>query len=82
MADDSEGTRNKHSDLQDAAKKLGRRGGRIGGPARARKLTAERRKEIGKLGAEARWKGHKKDDDGKKGDGGDKKKGKGKTKGK
>ena len=34
---------------------LGRLGGQKGGPARAMKLTAERRREIAKLAANARW---------------------------
>lgn len=35
---------------------LGRMGGKKGGPARARKLSAEKRKEIAKKAARARWK--------------------------
>jgi hypothetical protein len=38
-----------------AAVELGRLGGKKGGPARARKLTAKRRREIAKAAAEARW---------------------------
>ena len=38
-----------------AAVALGRLGGKKGGPARAKKLTAERRREIAKKAAEARW---------------------------
>jgi hypothetical protein len=38
-----------------AAVSLGRRGGRVGGPARAAALTAKQRSEIAKKGAEARW---------------------------
>ncbi len=38
-----------------AAVSLGRRGGLKGGPARAEKLTAEERSEIGKKAAKARW---------------------------
>jgi hypothetical protein len=38
-----------------AAVALGRRGGRVGGPARAQALTAEQRKAIAQKGAEARW---------------------------
>ena len=34
---------------------LGRLGGKKGGKARATKLTPERRREISKLAAEARW---------------------------
>ena len=38
------------------AKALGRLGGLKGGIARAKKLTPERRKEIAKKAAQARWK--------------------------
>jgi hypothetical protein len=38
-----------------AAVELGRKGGLIGGRARAANLTAERRSEIAKKAAEARW---------------------------
>lgn len=38
-----------------AAVSLGRRGGLKGGPARAKKLTAQERSEIGKKAARARW---------------------------
>ena len=34
---------------------LGRKGGKKGGPARAKKLSAQRRKEIAQQAAEARW---------------------------
>ena len=34
---------------------LGRLGGKKGGPARARNLTAKRRKQIAKKAAQARW---------------------------
>jgi hypothetical protein len=34
---------------------LGRKGGKIGGKARAKALTAERKREIAKAAAEARW---------------------------
>ena len=39
-----------------AAVALGRLGGLKGGKARAKKLSAKRRKEIAKKAAEARWK--------------------------
>lgn len=39
------------------AVELGRRGGLKGGKARAEKLTSERRTEIAKKAAMARWKG-------------------------
>jgi hypothetical protein len=38
-----------------AAVSLGRRGGKVGGPARAAALTSKQRSEIAKKGAEARW---------------------------
>lgn len=38
-----------------AAVELGRLGGKKGGPARAKKLSAERRREIAKKAAGARW---------------------------
>ncbi len=38
-----------------AAVELGRLGGKKGGPARAKKLTPEQRREIAKKGAAARW---------------------------
>lgn len=40
--------------LQDA-KELGRRGGLKGGPARAKKLSPERRSAITRKAAEVRW---------------------------
>ena len=39
-----------------AAVALGRLGGKKGGPARAKNLSAKRRKEIAKKAAKARWK--------------------------
>jgi len=38
-----------------AAVSLGRRGGLKGGKARAKSLTAKRRKDIAKAAAQARW---------------------------
>jgi hypothetical protein len=38
-----------------AARLLGRRGGLKGGPARAKKLTKERRSEIARQAAQTRW---------------------------
>lgn len=38
-----------------AAVNLGRRGGLVGGKARAAKLSAERRREIARKAAQARW---------------------------
>lgn len=43
-----------------AAAELGRKGGKKGGQARAKKLSAERKKEIARKAAEARW-GKKRD---------------------
>jgi hypothetical protein len=45
-------------DVTAAATALGRLGGKVGGPARARKLNQEERKEIAKLGCLARWADH------------------------
>ncbi|OGY10054.1 MAG: hypothetical protein A2782_04035 [Candidatus Blackburnbacteria bacterium RIFCSPHIGHO2_01_FULL_43_15b] len=42
-------------DKNPAAVALGRLGGLIGGHARAKKLTAKRKKEIAKKAAKARW---------------------------
>lgn len=39
----------------DAAVALGRLGGKKGGPARAKKMTAEERRESAKKAAKARW---------------------------
>lgn len=49
-------------DKDPAAVSLGRRGGLKGGPARARILTAKRRKEIAKKAATSRWKAEVDDD--------------------
>ena len=38
-----------------AAVALGKLGGKKGGPARAKKLSAKRRKQIARIAAEARW---------------------------
>ena len=38
-----------------AAVTLGRKGGKKGGPARAKKLSPERRREIAQKAAQARW---------------------------
>lgn len=43
----------------DAARELGRRGGKKGGKARADTLSAERRKEIARKAAERRWSNRK-----------------------
>jgi len=41
--------------LNDDAVTLGRRGGKIGGPARADKLTSEQRSESARKAVQARW---------------------------
>ncbi len=38
-----------------AAVALGKKGGQIGGPARAKSLSARRRSQIAKIAAAARW---------------------------
>jgi len=43
------------SEKNPAAVALGRRGGLVGGKARAKKLSAERRSEIAKAAAAKRW---------------------------
>jgi methenyltetrahydromethanopterin cyclohydrolase len=48
----SESTKEKHP----AAVALGRLGGLKGGPARAKKLSKKRRKEIAQRAAKSRWK--------------------------
>ena len=40
---------------REAARILGRAGGKKGGPARAKALTAKRRAEIARKAAQARW---------------------------
>ena len=42
-------------DLSETAKQLGRRGGLKGGPARAKKMTAEERSESARKASQARW---------------------------
>ena len=41
---------------EDKKTQAGRAGGKVGGPARANRLTPERRKEIAKKANKARWK--------------------------
>lgn len=43
------------TDLKAAAAALGRKGGLVGGKARAKALTAKRRSAIAKIAAKARW---------------------------
>jgi hypothetical protein len=42
--------------MRAAAAAFGRMGGKLGGPARAAKLTPQKRSEIAKAAAQARWK--------------------------
>jgi hypothetical protein len=44
--------------MRAAAAAFGRMGGKIGGPARAASLSADRKSEIAKKAAAARWKKH------------------------
>jgi hypothetical protein len=46
-----------------AAVELGRLGGKKGGPARAEKLSPERRKEIARKAAKARWDKKRREED-------------------
>ena len=57
MADKSKDTRK-----DPAAVKLGKKGGKEGGPARAEKLTPGERTAIAKKGGEARWHKSKKNE--------------------
>jgi hypothetical protein len=43
------------SPISEYLSQIGRRGGLKGGPARAKKLSAKKRKEIAKEAAKARW---------------------------
>ena len=51
----AEATEDEQPEKNPAAVALGRLGGKKGGPARAKKLSAKRRKEIAKKAAETRW---------------------------
>jgi hypothetical protein len=42
-------------EMRELARRLGRRGGLKGGPARAKKLTPEERSESARKAAKARW---------------------------
>ncbi len=46
--------RDKNTNLKAAAKLLGAKGGKKGGPARARKLTAGQREDIARKGGQAK----------------------------
>ena len=49
-----------HAEKLPAAVELGHRGGVVGGPARARKLSSQVRKKIATDAANARWRGQRK----------------------
>jgi hypothetical protein len=51
--------RKKKIPIKNAAAELGRRGGLKGGPARAKQLSPEKRRQIAKKAAEARWRKHR-----------------------
>jgi len=46
---------NKDSPTATAKKAAARKGGLVGGPSRAKSITAERRREIARAASEARW---------------------------
>jgi hypothetical protein len=50
---------NEHPTEQDTKKAASRRGGLVGGPARAASISSERRTEIAKNASTARWRKHK-----------------------
>jgi hypothetical protein len=50
---------NEEASLRAAAAALGRRGGLKGGPVRAERLSADRRSQIARTAAQARWKKEK-----------------------
>ena len=52
---------NEHPTEQDTKKAASRRGGLVGGPARAASISAERRIEIAKKANAARWQKRKTD---------------------
>jgi len=52
---DSEDTLKEKDLIKAAASAMGRKGGLIGGKARAKSLTAKKRSEIAKKAAAARW---------------------------
>ena len=51
-------------DLRELARKLGRRGGLKGGPARAAKMTKEERSESARKAARARWDKKRREEEG------------------
>jgi hypothetical protein len=55
VGDNHRVTRKLDPRVRKAIQELGRQGGLIGGKARAKKLTAEQRREIARKAARARW---------------------------
>lgn len=51
-------------ELRELARKLGRRGGLKGGPARAAKMTKEERSESARKAAKARWEKKRREEEG------------------
>jgi hypothetical protein len=49
-------------ELRDYLSKLGKKGGKVGGPARAAAMTAEQRSESARKAVQARWAKTKKKD--------------------
>jgi hypothetical protein len=56
IVDQATGQDEKPPEKNPAAVALGKLGGKVGGPARAAKLTAQERSEIAKKAASSRWK--------------------------
>jgi hypothetical protein len=56
LTGEAEETKDQKDEIKLAAAALGRKGGLKGGKARAKKLSPERRSEIAKKAAAARWK--------------------------
>jgi len=52
---------NEQSPISQYLSQIGRKGGLKGGPARAKRLSKNKLREIGKKAAKARWDKHKKD---------------------
>lgn len=55
LTSDSKDTQSQEDLIKAAAATLGSKGGKKGGPARAKALTSKRRVEIAKKAAKARW---------------------------
>lgn len=56
VAQEATGESSAEENKNPAAVELGRLGGKVGGKARASKLTPEQRSEIAQIAARARWK--------------------------